>query len=111
LSTGIAPISGAGITSYTSTLATSSAPTGSGLTGYLNTLAVNASASGAGLAGYADALATNSAIAKGTPVSSFLESVYAQIMALPEDGNKKVVGSSVAYASTDGQYAISFVKK
>lgn len=102
---------GAGLTSYTSTLPQSSAPTGSGLTGYLNTLAVNASASGAGLSGYVDALATNSAINKGSSVTAFLESVYSQIMALPDDGSKKVSGSSVAFATTDGQYAISFVRK
>lgn len=107
---GSAP-TGAGPASYLSTLPQSSAPTGSGLTGYLNTLAVNASASGAGLSGYADALATNTAINTGSGVTAFLESVYSQIMALPDDGSKKVSGSSVAFATTDGQYAISFVKK
>lgn len=113
-------LSGAGLTTHVDTLATNSAPTGAGLQGYLGALGINASAtSGAGLTGYADALATTSALAGEAPsaagappsagsVSSFLESVYGQLVAqgLAVEG----ANGSVTYASADGPYAMSFVK-
>lgn len=113
-------LSGAGLTTHVDTLATNSAPTGAGLQGYLGALGINASAtSGAGITGYADALATTSALAGEAPsaagappsagsVSSFLESVYGQIVAqgLAVEG----ANGSVTYASADGPYAMSFVK-
>merc|ERR1712154_400954 len=81
---------------------------------YLGTLGSGAnSVTGAGLTGYLDAIATNSAIAGpsgGTGLTSFLENVYSQIMSLPEE-SRKVSGSSVAFSTAEGSYAMSFVKK
>ena len=114
LQTGANAPSGSGLVGYLDVLPQTAAVSGPGLTGYLNTLASNAaSTTGAGLTGYLDALATNSAIAGpagGSNLSSFLENVYAQIMSLPEDGSRKVSGNSVAFATADGSYAMSFVK-
>lgn len=113
---GAAPLSGAGLTGYLDALpATGSVTTGSGLTGYLDALQTNAATtSGAGLTGYLDALATNSAITgpAGTPsLASFLDTVYSQIMSLPDDGSRKVAGNTVTFAKAEGSYAMSFVKK
>lgn len=114
LDTGANQPSGSGLPGYLDVLPQTPAVSGPGLTGYLNTLASNAAmTTGAGLTGYLDALATNSAIAGpagGSNLSSFLENVYAQIMSLPEDGSRKVSGNSVAFATADGSYAMSFVK-
>ena len=104
---------GAGLTGHLDSLTVGPGTTGAGLVGHLDSLASNAAGtSGAGLTGYLDALATNSAIAGptgGSSVTSFLETVYSQIMSLPED-SRTVSGNSVAFASADGPYAMSFVK-
>lgn len=116
---GAAPISGAGMVGYLDAIPAAVAPTsGAGMANYLDILATGASqTSGAGLAGYLDALATNSVAGSSSvaaptspSVSSFLESVYQQILALPEDGSKKVSGSTLTFASANGPYAMSFVK-
>ncbi len=119
LAGGASPLAGAGLVGYLDAFPAAAAPTsGAGMANYLDILASGASqTSGAGLAGYLDALATNnvagsSSVAAPTSpsVSSFLESVYQQILALPEDGSKKVSGSTVTFASANGPYAMSFVK-
>lgn len=114
LGAGASSPSGSGLAGYLDVLPQSAAIAGPGLTGYLGTLGENAAqTTGAGLTGYLDALATNSAIAGpsgGSNLSSFLENVYSQIMSLPEDGSRKVSGDSVAFATADGSYAMSFVK-
>ncbi len=117
--TGASPISGAGMVGYLDAIPAAAAPTsGAGMANYLDILATGASqTSGAGLAGYLDALATNSVAGSSSvaaptspSVSSFLESVYQQILALPEDGSKKVSGSTLTFASANGPFAMSFVK-
>merc|ERR1712130_175858 len=113
---GAAQTSGAGMPSYLDTVASNTATSGgAGLVGYLDALQTEAATTtGAGLVGYLDALATNSEIAGpsgGSSLTSFLETVYSQIMSLPEDGSRKVSGDSVTFAKAEGSYAMSFVKK
>jgi hypothetical protein len=108
-------VSGSGLRNHVDTLRTNpSSGTGAALSNYLSALAVNAAGtSGAGLSGYLDALKTNSAasgVAGSPSVSSFLENVYKQIMALPNDGSRSVTGSKMTYAVTSGPYAMAFVK-
>ena len=109
-----APINGAGLMGYLSTLPQTEALSGAGLGGYLNILGSEAAEiSGAGVTGYLDGITSNviaSESASSPSVTNFLESVYNQIMALPDDGCKTVNGDSVAYASANGPYAMSFVK-
>lgn len=107
-------LSGAGLAGYLDILGSGDAGlAGSGLAGYLDVLAVNAAqTSGAGLTGYLDALKTNSlatGISADPSVGSFLESIFNQIMALPEE-ERIVNGDSVAFAKAEGPYAMSFVK-
>lgn len=114
LNTGKA-VSGGGLRNHVDTLSTNtSSGTGAALSNYLSALAVNAAGtSGAGLSGYLDALKTNSAASGsvGSPsVTSFLENVYKQIMALPNDGSRSVSGNKMSYAVTSGPYAMAFVK-
>jgi len=108
-------LSGAGLAGYLQTLASNTSTSGAGLTSYLDVLHSNASqTSGAGLTGYLDALKTNTAIAgtssSSPSVSSFLENVYNQILSLPDDASKKVMGSSLTFAAADGPYSMAFVK-
>jgi hypothetical protein len=112
-----AAVSGPGLLTHLDTLTINTAPTGTGaaLTGYLSALATNAAdISGAGLTGYLDAIQTNSAVSGssgGSPsVTSFLENVYNQITALPNDNSKTVNGNSVTYSVASGPYAMAFVK-
>merc|ERR1739842_69631 len=107
-------LNGGGISGYLDALPSPGTQTsGSGIGGYLDVLAVNAGATGAGLAGYLDVLAVNSAspaaAASSPSVTSFLENVYNQILALPAD-QKTVSGKTVTFASASGPYAMSFVK-
>lgn len=111
-----APLSGAGITSFADFLPSgTSTINGGGLSGYLDVLHTEArQTSGAGLTGYLDALASNTAISGPTGsanLSSFLESVYSQIMQLPEGvGSREISGDKVTFAKANGSMSISFVK-
>jgi hypothetical protein len=107
-------VSGSGLAGYLDALPAVAAPTaGAGMTGYLDALKTDAtSTSGAGLTGYLDALKSNEAVAESTAspsVTSFLENVYSQIMALPAD-QKTVNGNAVSFNSQSGPYAMSFIK-
>jgi hypothetical protein len=109
-------VSGAGLMTHLDTLTVNTnSGTGVALTGYLSALGTNAAVTtGAGLTGYLDALKTNSVVSGSSgaspSVTSFLENVYNQIMALPADGNKSVNGNKVSYTSTSGPYAMAFIK-
>lgn len=108
-------VSGSGLRNHVDTLRSNpSSGTGVALSNYLSALAVNAAGtSGAGLSGYLDALKANSAASgvSGSPsVTSFLDNVYRQIMALPNDGSRSVNGNKMTYAVTSGPYAMAFVK-
>lgn len=121
LQTASAVIGGAGMPTYLGTLpATATQTSGTGVPSYLDVLHTGAiQTSGAGLAGYLDALASNTVASSGPAsvsvpsspsVSAFLDSVYKQILALPDDGSKKISGSSLTFASANAPYAMSFVK-
>jgi len=109
-------VSGAGLMTHLDTLTTNTViGTGVALSGYLSVLGTNAAVTtGAGLSGYLDALKTNSVVSGSSgaspSVTSFLENVYNQIVALPEDGNKIVNGNKVSYTSTSGPYAMAFIQ-
>ena len=110
-------INGSGLAGYLDVLTINSrSGTGVALKGYLSALATNAATtSGAGLTGYLDALKSNSVAAGAAgaspSVTSFLENIYKQIMALPNDaGSKSVNGDKLSFATTSGPYAMSFIK-
>jgi hypothetical protein len=116
-----APLAGAGITSFADFLPSGSTTiNGGGLSGYLDILHTEATqTSGAGLTGYLDALKSSAAIASNLgaapaaaspSVTSFLESVYSQILALPEGNGKTTSGASVSYTASSGSFAMQFVK-
>jgi len=101
--------SGAGITTYLNALPPGvRAAGGPGLTGYLEAFPPSARVAGGGpgLTTYLDAITTDDGAG-----GSFLERVHAQIMSLPDDGNRQVSGNTVTYASAEGSYAMSFIKK
>lgn len=111
-----APVSGPGLLTHLDTLHTVPAPvSGPGLLTHLDTLHTDATVCGPGHTGYIDAIQTNSAVSGSTggspSVTSFLENVYSQIIALPNDGSKIVSGKSINYSATSGSFAMAFVKK
>lgn len=113
LNTGTQSTSGAGITSYLDALPPGSRDTGGpGLTGYLEALTPSkqVSGNGPGLSSYVDAVSSDTGVPEEA-TGSFLESIYSQIMSLPDDGSRKISGDSMAFAKVDGPYAICFVKK
>mmetsp|Transcript_4461 Transcript_4461/g.4188 ORF Transcript_4461/g.4188 Transcript_4461/m.4188 type:complete len:317 (+) Transcript_4461:31-981(+) len=116
-----APLAGAGISTFADFLPSGSTPiNGGGLSGYLDILHTEATqTSGAGLTGYLDALKSSAAVASNLgaapaaaspSVTSFLESVYSQILALPEGNGKTTSGASVSYTASSGSFAMQFVK-
>uniref|UniRef100_A0A7S3Q4Q5 Uncharacterized protein n=1 Tax=Chaetoceros debilis TaxID=122233 RepID=A0A7S3Q4Q5_9STRA len=116
-----APLVGAGISTFADFLPSGSTSiNGGGLSGYLDILHTEATqTSGAGLTGYLDALKSSAAVASNLgaapaaaspSVTSFLESVYSQILALPEGNGKTTSGASVSYTASSGSFAMQFVK-
>jgi len=117
LNTKIRSQSGGGITSYLDALPPGSTRAqGAGLSGYLSGFqGTTRATTGAGIGDYLNTITHDDGSNKGHKgsgaVGSFLENVHSQIMALPDDGNRKISGDTVTYANAEGSYAMSFTKK